>query len=182
MLTDLAVPFLDARASRLAWSLGLDRQPALEHLALEHLCLEHLCLEHPALELRGAAVEMRLLGASHQVVVDSARGSWSEVVACSSGATTASLPSVIRRERGGEQYRFRSMVARLGAAALAERVDNLVVALAGRPDALVGRFPGSPHAVTAVVARPSSGGVRWRTVHAYPQTGELVATTSSVRW
>ena len=53
MLSTLAVPFVDARASALSWWLGDDAPPPLA-----------------ALVLTGASgsLELRLLGASHQVV------------------------------------------------------------------------------------------------------------------
>ena len=41
---------------------------------------------------------------------------------------------------------------------------------------LAGVFPGSPHAFTAMLAQRHEGQVHWRTWHAYPQDGQLVAT------
>lgn len=48
------------------------------------------------------------------------------------------------------------------------------------PHGLAGTFPGSPHAFTAMLAQRSEGQVRWRTWHAYPQEGQLVATRTRV--
>ena len=93
------------------------------------------------------------------------------------------------RALDGWDYCFRSSIHRLLPAHFGDRVDRLVARLADHPSAIVGRFPGSPHAVTALLADgiPGSGpgsydaGVRWRTWHAYPQDGRLVATTTMLR-
>jgi hypothetical protein len=58
--------------------------------------------------------------------------------------------------------------------------------LSGRTDAVVAHFPGDPHAVTALALDLSGDGagagpITWRTWHTYPQTGEIVATTTSYR-
>jgi hypothetical protein len=84
---------------------------------------------------------------------------------------------------GGWTYEFRSVTHRLGPGHFGARVEKLVARLAAHPDAIVGRFPGSPHAVTALLAGPGPGGagVRWRTWHAYPQDGRLVSTATTVR-
>ncbi|MGK5557944.1 DUF2617 family protein, partial [Actinomadura kijaniata] len=68
-------------------------------------------------------------------------------------------------------------------AAFRRAVAGLLDDLNGRDDALVGVFPGSPHAVTALAvdpAAPASGpdALGWRTWHTYPQTQEIVMTVS----
>lgn len=67
MLTTLNTSYTDTRAADLAWALGREPLPALATLDLE---------------LDGARLQLRLLGASHQVLLEEERGSCSETVAC----------------------------------------------------------------------------------------------------
>jgi hypothetical protein len=155
------VPFADVRGDALRWALDL---PPAAALAAREVSLPD-----------GRSISLQVLGASHQVLVR--RGGdvlLSETAACDLG-NAAPLPS--RTRRGG--YHFGSRVARYGAEAFAAEVSALVARLGEDPDALVGRFPGTPYAVTALAVRTrGSGRIDWQTWHAYPQTGELVHTTS----
>jgi hypothetical protein len=164
----LQVPYRDTAADQLVWRLGDPRLTALATLDLE---------------LPGTGrVELRLLGSSHQVVFSAPDAVVSEVVAC--GLGDPGLPPAAERTLTGWDYAFRSRTHRLPPARFGHRVDGLVDLLADHPSAIVGRFPGSPHAVTALLAGPppgSGGGVRWRTWHAYPQDGRLVVTSTTVR-
>ncbi len=127
--------------------------------------------------LPGMEVELRILGASHQVV----SGAWSETVACLPAAT-GTLPEHEETVGGGFLSRFQARCHRLGPDELAARVAVIVRDCAADPQALVGQFPGSPSAVTALRVRAHpGGGARWWTWHAYPQAGELVETVSVVR-
>ena len=173
MQTRLLVPYRDTAADDLVWRLGDPRHPALA------------CLE---LDMGGGGrLELRLLGNSHQVVFTATGAVVSEVVACGTGAP--GLPPAADRAVDGWEYRFRSFTYRLSPARFGDRVDRLVARLADHPSAIVGRFPGSPHAVTAVLAdgipdagvAPGCAGIRWRTWHAYPQNGRLVATATTLR-
>lgn len=161
MTVSIDVPFADVRGDALRWALDL---PPAEALAVRELSLRD-----------GRSIALQVLGASHQVLVR--RGDdvlLSETVACDLGGA-APLPS--RTRRGG--YHFGSRVARYGAEPFAAEVEALVARLGDDPDALVGRFPGTPYAVTAIAVRTrDSGRLEWHTWHAYPQTGELVHTTS----
>jgi hypothetical protein len=161
MHADLAIPYCDTDADQLTWRLGDPPGPALATLQLE---------------ISGGRLELRLLGSSHHVVFSAGSTRCSEVVAC--GPAEPALPASADRALPGWDYRFRSRVHRLPADRFAAMVDRLVDRLADHPSAIVGRFPGSPHAVTALLAAPVNGGrgVRWRTWHAYPQDGQLVAT------
>ncbi|MEJ3743404.1 DUF2617 family protein [Actinomycetes bacterium KLBMP 9797] len=141
MLVRLDVPYADSTAGDLSFALGLPVLPALHTLRLS------------------ATLELRLLGASHQVVA----GDLVETVACLPGRAPHLPPSV-----DDPGYRF---------AATVERLDRTVAAALWRdlvrdPRALVGVFPGDPDAVTALRADDHG----WQTWHAYPQTGELVVT------
>ena len=173
MQTRLLVPYRDTAADDLVWRLGDPRHPALASLELDV----------PG----GGRLELRLLGNSHQVVFTAPGAVVSEVVACGTGAP--GLPPAADRAVDGWDYRFRSSTHRLPPARFGDRVDRLVARLADHPSAIVGSFPGSPHAVTALLADglpgPGAGsgcaGVRWRTWHAYPQDRRLVATTTTLR-
>jgi hypothetical protein len=162
----LQVPYRDTAADDLVWRLGEPRRPALATLELE---------------VNGGRLELRLLGSSHQVVFTAPGAVVSEVVACGTGAP--GLPTAAERVVDGWAYEFRAITRHLPAARFGPRIDGLVARLARHPDAIVGRFPGSPHAVTALLAGPGPGGagVRWRTWHAYPQDGRLVSTATTVR-
>ena len=48
----------------------------------------------------------------------------------------------------------------------------------GAGDALVGVFPGSPHALTVLTGREVVRGWSWSSWHVYPEAGEVVRTRS----
>jgi len=153
--------FADSRAADLSLAYGLRPLPALgTHLV----------------RLPGLDLELRVLGASHQVVV----GGWSETVACLPDRPGA-LPARDTSVAEGLTTTFEAHCHQLDPLELAERVAAIVRDCAADEHALVGEFPGSPLAVTALRAWPVPGGAAWRTWHAYPQVGELVETESVVR-
>lgn len=149
-------PFVDTRAADLR--LGLDLAP-LEALAT--------CTASDA--------ELRVLGASHQVVVETEGVTFSETIAY---LPNVSLP--LPSQHAAPGYALRSRVTHLTPHALREEVDALVRSLADRDDAVVARFPGHELAVTALVAERLDDELTWRTWHVYPQHGELVETASSL--
>ena len=168
MLVTLDTPYADTTAADLSFTLGSPELPALHVLDLV------------GFDRRGAA--LRLLGASHQVVLHVPGGKLIETVACLPGRCPT-LPSTMDDEAAG--YRFAARVLRLGPGELSARVAALRHELAGDPYALVGVFPGSPDAATALRADTATAsgdrsGLGWRTWHAYPQTGELVETKTVV--
>jgi hypothetical protein len=118
-------------------------------------------------------LELRVLGASHQVVIDD----WSETVACLPNRPGA-LPARESRTLGDQVVRFEASCER--PADFASTVSRIVADCAADPHSLVAEFPGSPLAVTALSAAETADGVRWQTWHAYPQAGELVWTSSVV--
>lgn len=164
MLRHLDVPFLDAAADQLVWRLGA---PPRDALATMRVGLAG-----------GRYLDVRLLGASHQVLVrdDRAGGAvrCSELVACDPEAVGDLPPAAVRRVDDLD-YHFASSVRRVEPGALATVATELR-ARASTSSMLVGSFPGSPHAVTAVEV--VDGG--WRTWHLYPQTGEVVTTRTRV--
>lgn len=175
MLTTLHTAYTDTRAGDLAWCLGKEPLPALATVDLD--------LTGP--RTTAVRVQMRLLGASHQVLLDaSGGGGCSETVACMPGSSTP-LPLGVAKRIGDWEYEFAARVEELSRGAFAGRAQELLALVADHPNGLAGRFPGDPHAFTAMlVQRDPAGGaggeVHWRTWHAYPQEGRLVTTRSRV--
>jgi hypothetical protein len=161
VLVRIDTPYVDTSAADLGLALGDRELPAL---AVREVDLPG-----------GVRLRLRLLGASHQVVL----GEHTETVACLPGRPPH-LPGTLHDEPNG--YRFTATVLRPPAGELRARVAALRAALADDPYALVGVFPGDPDAVTALAVRPDppDGSVGWRTWHAYPQTNELVLTETVV--
>ncbi|MEV6105427.1 DUF2617 family protein [Streptomyces sp. NPDC051940] len=174
MLTTLQTSYTDTRAADLAWRLGMEPLPALAVLPLR---------------LDRTEVELRLLGASHQVLVEDSDGRCSETVACLPGSSTP-LPLGVAKQLGDWEYEFGARVETLAPSAFEVRAQELLALVAEHPHGLAGVFPGSPYAFTALLAHrqdrgegvdgPSWGRLAWRTWHAYPQEGRLVTTRSRV--
>ncbi|MFE9556352.1 DUF2617 family protein [Streptomyces sp. NPDC006692] len=164
MLTTLKTAYTDTRAADLAWALGREPLPALAVLDLE---------------LTGAKLQLRLLGASHQVLLDEECGTCSETVACMPGSSTP-LPLGVAKRLGQWDYEFAARVETLSHGSFAGRAQELLALVADHPNGLAGTFPGSPHAFTAMLAQRGEGQVWWRTWHAYPQEGQLVVTRTRV--
>lgn len=164
MLTTLNTAYSDTSAADLAWALGREPLPALATLDLE---------------LSGAKLQLRLLGASHQVLVEEERGWCSETVACLPGSSTP-LPLGVAERMGDWEYEFAARIEVLPPGSFAGRAQELLALVSDHPQGLAGVFPGSPHAFTAMLAQRHQGQVQWRTWHAYPQDGQLVATRTKV--
>ncbi|WP_329457062.1 DUF2617 family protein [Streptomyces sp. NBC_01497] len=164
MLTTLNTAYTDTRAADLAWALGRGPLPALATLDLD---------------LSGARLELRLLGASHQVLLEEDGGACSETVACIPGSSTP-LPLGVSERIGDWEYEFAARVEHLSQGQFAGRAQELLALVADHPNGLAGTFPGSPYAFTALLAQRDEGSVRWRTWHAYPQEGQLVVTRTRV--
>ena len=169
MLTTLQTAYTDTRAGDLAWCLGKEPLSALAVLDVE---------VGDGQRLR-AHVQLRLLGASHQVLVDAGDGGCSETVACMPGSQ-APLPFGVARRVGGWDYEFAARIETLSEGAFAVRAQELLALVADHPQGLAGTFPGDPNAFTALLVACVDGGVRWRTWHAYPQEGRLVSTRTRV--
>ncbi|MGI5338857.1 DUF2617 family protein [Streptomyces sp. CA-181903] len=164
MLTTLKTSYTDTRAADLAWCLGREPLPALAVLDLQ---------------LDAASVQLRLLGASHQVLLEEDSGSCSETVACIPGSSTP-LPLGVAKRVGCWEYEFAARVETLTRCSFAGRAQELLALVAEHPQGLAGTFPGDPHAFTALLAQRRDGQVSWRTWHAYPQEGRLVVTRTRV--
>ncbi|MCF6525897.1 DUF2617 family protein [Streptomyces sp. JJ36] len=165
MLTTLKTAYSDTRAGDLAWALGREPLPALASLDLE---------------LSGAKVQLRLLGASHQVLLDETYGGCSETVACMPGSSSP-LPVGVSKQLGDWEYEFAARVETLSPGSFRGRAQELLALVADHPHGLAGTFPGNPHAFTALlVQRDTRNQVQWRTWHSYPQEHRLVSTRTRV--
>ncbi|WP_086830951.1 DUF2617 family protein [Streptomyces sp. NRRL B-24572] len=164
MLTTLKTSYTDTRAADLAWALGREPLPALAVLDLE---------------LSGAKLQLRLLGASHQVLLEEEGRHCSETVACMPGSSTP-LPLGVSKRVGEWEYEFAARVETMSQGSFAGRAQELLALVTDHPNGLAGTFPGSPYAFTAMLAQRHEGQVRWRTWHAYPQEGQLVVTRTRI--
>ena len=162
MLTDLAVPFVDTSAAALSWWLGDGPVPLAR------------------VQLAGAAgvLELQLLGASHRIVATAGGVEVPEVVACGSGGQR--LPQQHEAVHGSGRYRFMSTTTSYDDRGTARVARDLRRRWAGDPQALVGAFPGSPHALTVLTGRAVRGGWSWASWHVYPSSREVVRTRSSL--
>ena len=170
MLIEVSRPYVDMSAGDLSLTLGAAPAAAIETL--------RVCAG-------GYAIELRLLGCSHQALVEDGEHGLSETVACVPGVR-GSLPE----ERIDGRYSFRARVERHCPAVYAARAAGVLASVTGDPRALVGVFAPSPGAAqgpcrpatafTALAASPSASGngIAWTTWHGYPQSGELVVTSS----
>jgi len=163
MRVDLTVPYADVRAADLTLELGLAPVPALQTLRVP---------------LGPAVLELRLLGHSHQVRAQLPGAAFSETVRCRPGAP-GGLPARSADAAGGWSYAFTAAVEPLDPAAL----SVLATRVAADPRGLVGVFGDDPGALTALRAGllPAGDGIAWETWHAYPQSGELVRSTTLVQ-
>lgn len=163
-MTLLDVPFADVRGDTLRWTLA--------PIPCSPLASRTVDLGS------GLTVTLSVLGASHQVVVRRHdRPLLHETIACGI-AEAAPLPAT--HAVGG--YRLATHVGEMGPEELASQASRLVERLSERTEAVVAHFPGDPHAVTALaLEKVSARQITWNTWHTYPQTGEIVATTTSYR-
>src|SRR5579884_600619 len=148
MLTTLSTSYTDTRAGDLAWCLGGRELPALAVLDLT---------------LGRIPVQLRLLGASHQVMLgDTAADGrrWSETVACLPGRRTP-LPAQVAERFDDWEYEFAARVESLPAHAFTARAQELLELVENHPHGLAGVFPGDPSAFTALLAGSKSGQIRW---------------------
>jgi hypothetical protein len=158
VLIELRLPFADVRAGDLVLALGEPARPALETLTLR---------------AGGHDVELRLLGCSHQVLVDGGE-ELSETVACLPGVT-GDLPTGTAAGR----YAFSARVEQHTPAAYAARAMALLRGAAESATTLAGLFP-SDGAAAFTLLRLGDG-LSWRTFHGYPQSGEIVVTAGRLR-
>lgn len=168
-MLELVVPYRDTRAEQLCWSLSLPVQPALA--------------VRGGVRLGGLVLELRLLGASHQVVVWAEGGAAPlcvETVACLPGLAEPLREREARALSGGG-YVWESATLEMSGPAFERAVERVRRAVRANPDSLAGCYPGAPGALTAVLPEAAPSGVRWSTWHSYPQDGRLVRTRTGFR-
>jgi hypothetical protein len=128
-------------------------------------------LDHPD----GGVLVLGVLGASHVITVEHAKGRFSEQVSCN---LSGDVPK--RTEAPGYHLQSRTDIHdqptfRRIALGLRERC-------ARETGWLGGTFPGDDAALTVLTAEPDGAGWRWQTWHLYPAaTGGTVVYTAS-RW
>lgn len=165
---ELVAPYRDTRAQDLCWSLTLPVQPALAVRTVR---------------LSGLVLELRLLGASHQVLVWAEAGTellCVETVACLPGLAEP-LPDEQLRVLPTGGYEWNADVVELSGPEFEAGVERVRRAVAANPDSLAGSYPGAPGAITAVLPERAAAGVRWTTWHSYPQDARLVRTRTGFR-
>lgn len=160
MLTTLQVPYVDTSAGELVWTLDHPQVPALSAHSVA---------------LPGADVELRVLGASHQVVLRYDGTEVIETVACLPGVEPY-LPETAVRPANGRTYTFESRVADVTTGELRHQVSEL----RRDGDVFLATFPAEPDAVTALRLDGDASGVRWRTWHVYPRNRQIVHTSTEV--
>ncbi|WP_199827800.1 DUF2617 family protein [Streptomyces specialis] len=159
----LAAPYLDTSADHLAFSLTA---PVREALAVN------------TVRLGGVSVELRLLGASHQVVA----GPVTETLACLPDQPGGGPPPAdITEDIDGWAYRFTSALRCHEPREFPPRAARLRERLAAHPASLYGAFPGSPDALSALTAQRVGDVISWQTWHVYPQSGQIVETRTTLR-
>lgn len=167
-VVELIAPYRDTRAEDLCWSLTLPVQPALAVRTVR---------------LRPFVLELRLLGASHQVLV------WSEpdcvlrcveTVACLP-ALAGPMPAHADAALAEHGYAFDSRITVLDPGRFAAAAGRVRRDCARNDASLAGAYPGSPDALTAILPERDGAGVRWTTWHSYPQNGRLVRTSGAFR-
>lgn len=166
-LHQLAVTPADVSGERLGLALNA---PAPAPLAT-------CSLRHPD----GGALLLGVLGASHVVAVEHAKGRFSEQVSCTARSRGMDLPD--RTNAPG--YSLQSRTEARDEAGFRRLAGELRDRCARQPGWLGGTFPGDDAALTALAAEPDGAGWRWQTWHLYPRrppgSGGVVVHTAS-RW
>ncbi|GAB3223680.1 DUF2617 family protein [Glycomyces halotolerans] len=162
MITSLEVPYVDVSAESLTFRPDAPSMPVLDQM------------DRDAGPLR---LSLRLLGASHQAVVATPDGLIAETLAYRDDLAP-DLPEAFSRRVGTWRHRYRCRVDRLAVPELRARVRALRER-GDEEDLLIGVFGDDADAVTALEISGAAP-LQWRTVHTYPQHGEIVTTTSAV--
>jgi hypothetical protein len=193
MVVELDVGYCDTRAEDLGWSLELEPRPALAVRDLAEA---------------GFLIQLRLLGASHQVVVRVAGAGHGPDPGSSPGFNpefsrspeldcgpadaepvcletlacipdrTGPVPAEAEAVLGRWHYTFDSHTGRHSPA----EFDGLIggIERASR-SGILGRYQGAPGAVTAISLHSEGRTLRWSTWHTSPQQGSIVTTPRTLR-
>ncbi|MDO5681453.1 MAG: DUF2617 family protein [Propionibacteriaceae bacterium] len=132
------------------------------------------------------ASEFRILGDSHQVILRRPGWMWSETL--SGGGDLLGVGG--SDELSGEQenliapglrHRVRVNVEHLTSTkSFCARADDIDRLCRAHETSLVVRFAGDALAFTAIGATAGAGSLRWETWRLYPETGDVVASTTRV--
>lgn len=196
----LSVPFVDARANQLVYSLSAGPIPPVATRTFRvpgvggDAGAGAGAAGESGVTAVGATtsaiweVELAVLGSSHQVTVTrTGEVMVRETLACVPGATPH-LPRSQESDVAGGVVRFSSVVTR--PSSFAEAVATIRSSLTSADYRVAAVFPGDPDALTALVLEPGfHAGVelnrvtgvtlKWRTWHCYAQSGEIVETFTS---
>lgn len=170
MIVNLEVPFTDSCVADLRF---LTRAPALP-------VLDALEFPHP---VPGGHLTLRLLGASHQAVVETPDGFYYETVACMPGQGEP-VPESATTTVGPWRFRFASQIRTLEPGEFSVRCAELRRRAAEWENTImVGEFPGHPDALTFLDASSQLPGFGrgWSTVHCYPEESKMVLTHTTAR-
>jgi hypothetical protein len=160
-LHQLAVSPADVSGARLGLALNM---PAPVPLASYRL-------NHPD----GGALMLGVLGASHVVTIEHAKGGFSEQISCD---LRGDLPE--RTDAPG--YHLESRIDVHNERTFRRFAERLRERCTCESGWLGGTFPGDDAALTALAAEPNGAGWRWQTWHLYPAApGGTVVYTAS-RW
>ena len=162
MITPLEVPYVDVSAGSLTFRPDAPSMPVLDQI------------DRDAGPLR---LSLRLLGASHQAVVATPDGLIAETLAYRDGLAP-DLPEEFSQRVGSWRHRYTCEVENATIPQLRARVRELR-ARSDEADVLIGVFGPRADAVTALEITGTAP-LTWRTVHTYPQHGEIVTTTGTV--
>ncbi|WP_162145922.1 DUF2617 family protein [Glycomyces tenuis] len=156
------MPYVDVSAGSLTFRPDAPSMPVLDRL------------DRDAGPLR---LSLRLLGASHQAVVATPDGSVAETLAYRDGLPP-DLPEHFSQRVGAWRHRYTCAVEHLTVPELRSRVRELR-AREDEDDLLIGVFGDRPDAITALEVTGTEP-LTWRTVHTYPQHGQIVTTTGGI--
>jgi hypothetical protein len=158
MIVHVELAFVDVRADALSLVYGAPIASALAAVSATRADNE---------------LELRLLGCSHQAVVND--GAFCETVSCQTGIS-GYLPHHARHSAAQGSYAFNARIEKLTPREYSAVAGRVIEAVATDDAGLVGIFAGPADAFTALQVRPPDYGLAWRTWHGYPQTSELVIT------
>lgn len=170
-VTVAGVPFADSSPDDLTFGTDAPRLPALATRSAEPAA-------HP-----GTVLELRVLGASHQVVLERDGHEWVETLACRPGRGPF-LPVRHRHPAPApfaRDYETGCTVTGHSPRGLRREVDGLLEACRAAPHAVVVRFAGDPTALTGICAHEDGDRLLWRTWHVYPQSRRVVRSRSTLR-
>ncbi len=160
-LHQLAVSPADVSGAGLGLALNAPTSPPLAAYRLQHP--------------DGGALVLGVLGASHVITVEHAKGVFSEQVSCN-------LSGELPEHTHAPGYRLESRTDIHDEPTFRRLAQRLRERCARETGWLGGSFPGDDAALTALAAEPDGAGWRWQTWHLYPAAsgGTIVYTTS--RW